>query len=486
MFFILLGIQPTRASYFSYTTPLLESQNYLARLQLSLANPLIDSEIAKHPGNVAGFYLKHYSIFYKVMVLQDKKFLPEFESIHLKTLKAIQELPDQNPEKLFLKSSIHLQSALLKGAFGEYLSAAWDFRSAYQEVNLNEKNFPSYLGHQKERGALMALIGTFPSQYQWVVDVVGLEGDFNKGLSILKEYINKGEKEPLVERQQAIVFYTLIQLNFGVDKKEAWHFYQPFITESKTSLMQTYVGAYVAGRCGENEVAIKLLKNKPQEDSYLKVTYLDFLMGEYLLQQLDFSAAIWVKKYIAFSPTKGQLKEAYQKLSWISWLQNDTSKFLTYKSMMEKYTKDAGSEGKLLDQDLAKNIFPSKELLKARLLFDGGYFKESFAQLSKVNPNILSSTFQKIEWFYRNGRLFQEENKWASAIDFYKKCLNQTPTINSYMVPNAALQLGIIYEKLNYLDLAKVYYSKVLTYSNYDYESSLRQKAKSNLIRVQK
>ena len=53
------------------------------------------------------------------------------------------------------------------------------------------------------------------------------------------------------------------------------------------------------------------------------------------------------------------------------------------------------------------------------------------------------------------------------------------------MVPNAALQLGIIYEKLHYFSLAKDYYSKVLTYSNYDYESSLKQKAKSNMTRIQ-
>lgn len=151
---------------------------------------------------------------------------------------------------------------------------------------------------------------------------------------------------------------------------------------------------------------------------------------------------------------------------------------------MEKYTKDAGSENKLMKNDLSIGVFPSTELLKARLLFDGGYYAKSLAILIKIKPETLHSNFQKLELEYRYARIYQEEKKYSEAIDHYKKSMQVGLKINSYLVPNSCLQLGQIYEQLNYLALARTYYEKVLDYSNFDYESSIHQKAKSNLLRI--
>jgi hypothetical protein len=46
------------------------------------------------------------------------------------------------------------------------------------------------------------------------------------------------------------------------------------------------------------------------------------------------------------------------------------------------------------------------------------------------------------------------------------------------------LQLGFIYEKLGFKELAKFYFEKVLTYKNYDYKSSVTQKAKAALSKL--
>jgi tetratricopeptide (TPR) repeat protein len=404
--------------------------------------------------------------------------------VHAITLNQIQKLPDNSPYKLFLRGSIHLQSALVKGAFNEYLSAAWDFRNSYQEINLNERKFPNFLSHKMELGALMALIGTFPKQYEWVVNVVGLEGDFEKGVKILSDYVKNAGHEPLVEQQQAMVVYTLIQLNFGPKKEKAWTFCKDKTKDFQHNLLQCYLRAFVASKCGENDIALQALKARPTGESYEQIHYLNFLMGNCLLFQLDYSSSIWFKRYLTFSTTKGSFKEAYQKLSWIAWLQNDTSKFITYSHLMEKYTKDAGSETTLMKADLAKNIYPSMDLIKARLLFDGGYYEQANSALNQIHLYTLPSVFQKLEWEYRVARILQEEHKLSEAIVHYKKCLETGNGTNSYLVPNSCLQLGLIYEQLSYSELAKSYYKKVFTYDNFDYESSIDQKAKTNLLRL--
>jgi len=412
--------------------------------------------------------------------------LEGFQKSVTATLLKIQDLPESSPYKLFYKGSIHLQSALVKGAFSEYLSSAWDFRTAYQEINQNEDKFPNFLGHKKELGLLMSLIGTFPKQYMWIVNVVGLEGDYEKGLAILNKYIQQYANEPIIEKQQALVCYTLIELNFGSNKKNAWEFYKDKCLDYQQNLIQCYMRAYVAGKCGENEVALQTLKNKPTDPAYLQIHYLDFLMGEYLVHQLDYSAAIWYKKYLAFSITKGAYKDAYQKLAWISWLQNDTSKFIIYIGLMEKNSKEISSEIKLIRDDIKNGIYPSKDLITARLLFDGGYLNRSNQILQSLNTSKLYSKYQLLEWKYRNARVFQENNKFSEAIANYKKCLEFGDGINSYLLPNSCLQLGLIYEEMKYPDLAKFYFEKISDYSSFDYEQSINQKAKAGLMRLKK
>lgn len=57
-------------------------------------------------------------------------------------------------------------------------------------------------------------------------------------------------------------------------------------------------------------------------------------------------------------------------------------------------------------------------------------------------------------------------------------------TNNLYYAPNACLQLGYIYLKDDNKKLAKVYFEKCLKYKNYEYEKSIKAKAKLELKQI--
>jgi hypothetical protein len=472
------------SSYVEYSPNLKEGMAHLAALRLKQAELIFAKEANKHEQNIAVSYLNHYLSFFQIMIQQDKGMLSAFEKVNELTLKKIETLPASSPYRLFYKGSVHLQSAIVKSLFNEYLGAAWDFKIAFQEVNLNEKNFPDFISHKKELGTLKALLGSFPPQYNWILQAVGLEGDFNLGLKILKKYIDQSQHEPLIEQQQASLIYALIQLNFGKNRQAALQFYLPYAKDYQTNLMQCYVLTYIAAKSGQNNLALKTLKAKPIGSNYVQIVYLDYIMGDLLLRQLDQNAAIWFKRYITFTKTKNANKEAYQKLSWLAWMDNDSAKFFVYHDLMQKNTKDAGSELKLINHDLGKGVFPSKQLLEVRLLFDGGYYEKALQKMNNVSISALPSKFQQIEYHYRLGRIFQELGKNAEAIQSYKACLALGKDAKTYLIPNACLQLGLIYENLNYYELAKAYYEQVLNYEQVDYESSLHQKAKTHIWRL--
>lgn len=473
------------SSKFIYSHSLNEAQQHLAALRLTRAQQIVKAENIAFPDNVACDYLLLYIEFYKAMIHHNENGLAVFEKLKNSTHERIKSLSDENPAKLYLLGSIHLQGAFVKSIYNEYISAALEFRSAYQFLNQNHKKFPSYPTTYKDLGALQALLGTFPDSYKWIISVAGLSGSFDEGIKMLHNYILHASKEPFIEQQQAAIFYTLIQLNFGTDKNLAWNFYDRYSKDYAVNLMQNYVRAYVAGKCEHNDDAIAILQAKPISSDYEPVPYMDFLMGNALLNKLDLEGAIWLKKYIAFNPKKYSVKESYQRLAWCALMQKDTLKFTVYHRLMQKSGRAPGSEEKLINADLVLGIYPNMQLVKARLLFDGGYYNKAEIMLNSMNPLVLSSKFQRIEYEYRYARIAHELKNWAKAIKYYGNTIEKAQKVDTYLAPNACLQLGLIYLNLHYNDNAKFYLNKVSEYKNYDYKSSIQQKAKAALLQLE-
>jgi hypothetical protein len=470
--------------YFAYKPAHIPIQEAICELRLKDAESNLSKVAANDKNNVVNDYLRLYLVFYRIMVHQDKSLYPLFTATKNSCIEAVKKLDNSSPYKGYIKGNALLLGALVDGAFEEYLGAVTGFRAAHSEINANEKAFPNFLSNKKELGVLQALIGTIPTQYKWITDAVGLKGSIKDGLKLLGSYLDHSKLEPLLERHQAALFYALIELNFE-DKKSAFNFYRSYATNTKENLMQVFVLVYIAEKSGNNEVALQVLKQAPSSDAYEKIPYLNYLMGDILLHKLDYTAAIWFKKYLSASVTKNSAKDAYTRLSWIELLCHNKEKFLVYRGMAQKLQKQSSSEVKLVDQDLSAGIFPDTLLLKARLLFDGGYYDKAKLVLHEVSGKVFPSQFQQTEYFYRLGRISQEENRPSDAISNYKKCLEYGVKVNTYLLPNACLQLGNIYAKLGYKDLATDYYKKVATFSKYDYEDSIKQLAKVGLKKLE-
>ncbi len=468
------------AAYFAYKPEHNEIQKAICELRLQTAETLILKHTALDPHNASLAYMRLYASFYKVLVHLEEKHIDAFTNAY-KVFEVFNEnLPSTTPQKGYNKGSALLMKAIVAGAFNRYFEAATGFRSAYQELKVNHKKYPQFIANLKDLGALEAMIGSLPAQYHWVVSALGLDGTIAGGIHKIEQYLAKCRFEPMVEQQQAAIYLALIEFNFG-NKQTAWQYYHNYAKNLESNLMQVYVIAYIGGKSGHNKEALLALDNRPTSLDYEQLPYLHFLKAEYLLHQLNFEAATWYKKYLIYSVSKNSAKDAYNKLSLISLLQNDKDKYLLYKSMGEKLQSKLGSEQLLINQDLEKQIGLNTHLLKARFLYDGGYYDLSLKEVKQVDQSKLLSVYQKTEYFYRLARVHQEKSEMLEAIKMYQACLAAGANVNTYYKPNACLQLGLIYKQLGYFPMAKRYFDEVTTFSNYDYEDSIRQKAKAGL-----
>ncbi|MFY8021520.1 MAG: hypothetical protein ACOVP1_09990 [Bacteroidia bacterium] len=482
----LFGAIATQASdYYEFNKRLLLAQEEISKLKLQSAKAIIINEIKHNPNNLANEYYLNYIECYQVLIGQDKKDYITYKSKVEERIERFENWNSISPEKQIALTQFHLQEGFTKILFNEYIGAALSFRTAFKTCKTLYEKEPKNLTNQKNYGLLYSAIGTFPEQYKWVLRSIGLEGNFKSGLDILANFIDLAESknELKVEYAEALFGYSYLMLNFGKSKKETWDFIKRHTPNYSDNLAQTYLRALTAEKCYQSEECIKVINRKPNGNDYEQINLLDYLLGSAKLNLLEMDADIWLKKYVSFASSSFLKKEAYRKLSWHALLNGNKEKFKIYRQLSIKYHSNSIEE-QIITKDLESNIFPNKNLIKARLYFDGGLFKKSIQCCLAIQANELLSSYQKIELEYRLGRNFQELELDAQARFHLKKCLEIPNPPSTYLVPNACLQLAYIFEKNGDLSSAKSYLQKVFTYKNYEYKQSIYQEAKNSLLNL--
>ena len=92
---------------------------------------------------------------------------------------------------------------------------------------------------------------------------------------------------------------------------------------------------------------------------------------------------------------------------------------------------------------------------------------------------------QKTELYYRKGKILFDMDKADKAEFFFIKTLEKGSELTHYYAANAAIHLGLIHEKSKKFFEAKKYYQLSLKLPNKEYKSSLDQKAKAGLKRLE-
>ena len=203
-----------------------------------------------------------------------------------------------------------------------------------------------------------------------------------------------------------------------------------------------------------------------------------------LLYKQDFSSANYFQKYISEYKGRSYWRSACQKLAWIYLIQGDTAK---YKQQIKKCIEFGGDNR---DSDLQatkeaeRGTIPNVSLLKARLLFDGGYYHEA-EEVLKSSNRLMFSQRDNIEYIYRFARIYDEWGKEKYAISNYKRCIAAGQNFPYYFAANSSLHLGYIYERKGDIVMAKVLYQKCLDMDFDEYHNGITQKAKAALNRLE-
>lgn len=455
----------------------------LKSYQLALNLELNEPERFKQTLSPRHIYITSLSEILELLITEDEVKFEKYEDNWNSRIERLEDTKPVTADALFVLAELRLQWAFTYLKFGHEFDAAWNIRQAYLQVQKCKEKFPEFTPIKKTSGVLEVMLGSIPEKYQWVITMFGMEGSVEKGLLELESIKNTDSD---LSFETALIYY-LTQGFILQQTDPASEGLNKLIVNHPDQRLLLFLAGCVAIKNSESEKALGYFNTLRENQKGLPITYADYQTGEVYLHKGEYKSSIeFYQKFLSVYTGLNYVKDAHYKIGICYWLQGkskDAEKYFTK-------AKTAGNESTEADKyaarNLAENINPNIKLSKIRYATDGGYYAEAEKIAASVTGADIPTKKEKIEFVYREARLYHKNNSWIEAKKNYLETIEKAGTENWYFAPNACLQLGYIFldEKNN--TEAKKYFEKALTYKKHEYKNSIDSKAKSALARLKK
>jgi hypothetical protein len=463
-----------------------EAYQDILALKFDKAKILLAQEKLENPENLYIPYLENYIDFLSVFISEDYSLFTQVEANKSERIDLIKKLDDKSPYRNFMLGNINLQWAVVRLKFQEYFTAAFEINRAYRLLVSNKENFPGFIQNNISLGVLHIMIGLVPDNYRWLLDIINMDGNVEEGKKELQLVLKKSLQNESYNylRNETLFYLGFVELNVHPDKKQLNFLLSQLNEVQKDNLLLKYLTINILMRTGNNEQVLEKFDELPDLNSYFPFYYLRYLEGEAHLRKLETEEAsenfhLFIKAF------DGQnfIKDAQRKIAWTHLLNKDT---IGYKEAIYE-VPDLGYTNVGQDKDAEREAesgnVPNAELIKARLLFDGGYYTRADSVLNTIDTSVFKVD-NAIELVYRKGRIADKLNNTENAKIYYQNAIDLGKNSSRYFAGNSALKLGEIYESENNFKQAAYFYQTCLDLDFNEYETGIHSKARAALKRI--
>ena len=484
---LLSGAAAASEAYHYTFTPEAEAA-YAAIIELRLAEGrgALAAQRRADPTNLVPVWLEDYADFFEVYITEDAQVFARLEEAYRDRLELLRAGPEDSPYHRYAQANVMLHWALARLKFGEYVTTFREARRAYKLLTENLAAHPDFALTRKELGVLQAAVATVPDGYQWGVEfVTGMDGDLEAGKRHIEAVLAEQRRTGSPFLQETTAVYAFLLLNLAGDEEGAWARIRDAGFDPERSLLGVFVLANIAMRTGRNDEAIRLLSRKPHSPRYFPFPYLDFMMGVAQQRRLESGATVYLRSFVERKRSGNFIREAHQKLAWQAALRGDRAGYFAELDRLRAGGADVvGSDRNALREAEART-FPNLGLLRARLLFDGGYYARAAEALADVDASGLTAE-QRIELPYRRGRVAAARGQREAAERAYKQTVSIGRDAPAYYACKAAVELGNLAAQAGERDAARAYYELALEMRPAEYGPGLHQQAKAGLARLKR
>ncbi len=448
---------------------------------------LLKKEIELQPENAVPYFIRMKRLFLQTFISEESGDFSQFKEVRNQVLNKIEPGDEKiSAFPLYFKSETALCYAILKIKFNEMLSAGYEFRKAYKLSEENAKRYPEFILNNKTAGVMHALIGAVPSKYKWLITLLGFSGTIEGGMSELEKLYAQSKTDNAISylKDEMLFLNGFLKLHIQNRKDEASKMADEMSLSDSPLLHFGASSIYMYK--GENEKILKLLNGNTNQPGRFRLLYLEYLLGSAMLNKTDTKAEEHFDQYIQQFKGTGFLRAAMQKKGWALLLKGDTAGYLKAMQQIIAAKGDFTDEDKQALTEARNKIVPHSGILRSRLLFDGGYYKESLKILASLKASSLTIAKEQVEYIYRLARVYEKLNDREKAVRYYMETIRLGKNETWYFAANSALMLGQLYENEKDFNKAAFYFDQCIDMKNHEYENSIEQKAQAGLNRIGK
>lgn len=428
-------------------------------------------------GTAGDIRLTAYRNFLLILIYQSKVRYDRYMNLSDQWIRGVGKARISEPEAAVIQAEIHVYRAVLASQFSEYRSAASDLLAAYRLVTRWGSRFPT-ADRDKLSGFLGVIFRQVPERHARYLTLLGVRPSGLSGFNGLERYFSSASAGS-VERIEGFLLLVTAFKEFGQDPAAAWKFVQSGqVPEPANPLVryQSALAALKAGACGE---AIQLL-DVPGKPGLLPFPVWAYQLGRCKLYRNDPNAIDYLRTFSGHAESDNYRHVTVLMMSWYYQLTDQEEKAKTVLQEMARLPEPVTPNDRQARTEAAEGL-PDPRLLRARLLYDGGYYEPCISWCQEIQGSMRSVPRMEGEVLYRQARAEQRLGRTTAAIRSYLGVIDRKDAIRSYLVPNAALQLGHLYKQSGQTELARKYYTLCVETNTYGYREGLSRQAHAAL-----
>jgi len=383
-------------------------------LRLETGKALVAEEKKEHPDNLIPLLLESYIDLLNIIITEDENLLASFKAGKTKRIGELKKADAASPWMRHAEAEIHLHQAFASILFREYFTGLMEMKKAWSLQEENLRKFPEFKPGLKDYFIIQSLLGTIPEKYNWGLRLFGLNGNLEEGMSGLEKLTTEYWGDENFLKDEAVLTYALLLLHLEGDRKKSWETVRmKFPAEG--NLFSYYTALKIAVYSHHNIEALRMIEKIPSGDGYAQIPILNYYTGLARLQNLDTAAIADFRQFLSTNRGTNMVKSAYHKIAWAYLVSGSMEDYNKYMNLAKKNGIAQADADRQAQREAENAVHPHPELLKARLLFDGGYFDRALQLLQNIPEASLQKPHQ-LELVYRQGRIFDETGDTVRAI----------------------------------------------------------------------
>jgi tetratricopeptide (TPR) repeat protein len=382
-----------------------------------------------------------------------------------------------------------LMRSMAYGREGRYVRAAWYARTAAKKLEALHADHPSFADAKFALGLVHFFVGVLPRREQWVLSILGFNGDAEQGWNELQT----AARESRLNRFPATAVLAISDLMLYGRSERARQRLDALSVPSGESVLVDYLRGYALIHARRVDRAARVLEgavDRARSEDYFYVDYLDYYLAQArMLQGRYEEAADLFRRYLGrHQGTALQATATLQLGICVEMHASWEAARSYYRLVSANRDFDSDKAAKRRAQRHARNAMTTVErrILRGRFAYDAGRYARADSLLRPLLDDDRLSDDEQAEVRYRLARTRHAQDRLGEALKLYQTVRNDPGDDRSKWGPYSRLYAGDIHAARGDTTRAEAAYEAAREWPTpYDYAASLDQTARLRLQAIQ-